>query len=343
MTKKNTPIVEDAIIISETQLSEKLSNYLLTTDEMIIEGKKIIELDSIESFERLDDLIESYSAMSVKDIQDLAGYKAIVEGAKMFKKIRTATENSRKRLTEPATKYTKELIAHAKHIIERTSPVEQHLIAEQKKFEDAKEAAERELFRKRRDLLLENAFKLTGDEFVCGVLHVTVDEVKKMEDVMFDSYISHGKQELERIQAEEKRKQEEREAMQREREELAREREQLRLEREELRRELEELRAQKQATEKTYGIVEQPAVEPVVEQQPKQEKFQVVTVTVEPTAEPKQPDQPENIEDLFQAGFECFRALVLAEFRNPDNKKSRQEWIEYLEGLTADNLTQEAF
>jgi chromosome segregation ATPase len=338
MSKKNTPIVEDAIIISETQLSEKLSNYLLTTDEMIVEGKKIIELDSIESFERLDDLIESYSAMSVNNIQDLAGYKAIVEGAKMFKKIRTATENSRKRLTEPATKYTKELIAHAKMIIEKSTPVEQHLLAEQKKFEDAKEAAERELFRKRRDLLLENAFQLTGDEFVCGVLHVSVEEVKKMEDAMFESYINHGKQELERIQSEEKRKQEEREAMQREREQLAQEREQLRLEREELRRELEELRAQKQATEKTYDIVEQPVVEQptveaVKEEQPKQE---VITPQPEPIENQQQ-------EDLFQAGFECFRALVLAEFRNPDNKKSRQEWIEYLEGLNPDNLTDEAF
>jgi DNA repair exonuclease SbcCD ATPase subunit len=323
--------IEDAIIISESQLSEKMSNYLLTTDEMIEEGKKIIELDSIQSMEKLDELIESYGAMNVQGIQDLAGYTAIVEGAKLFKKIRTATDNNRKRLTEPAIKYQKELIAYAKIITEKTTPVENHLLEQKQKFEDAKAEAERELFRKRREELLQNAYVLNGDEFVCGVLHVSVEELKNITDEMFDSYISHGKKELERIEAERVRKEQERAEMEREKEELRKERELLRAEREELRKELEELRAQKQATEKTYEIVEET----------KTETEPVTEVAVKEEIKPEVKIEPELNEttndDLFNAGFECFRSLSLAAFRNPEIKKQRGEWIEFFENLVPEH------
>ncbi len=258
--KQGLEIVDDAVIIVSPE-QETQALIVAETDKLIESAITDLKKHTVTD-EAIAHIKAEYAALSIADINDLQGYNAVKDGARKLMKLRTSIEAKRKELTDPAEKFKKVVKAEADRITAELRPVEEELKKKQKDYEDAVEAAKREEYQKRVNLLTANAYQLVNGFFVCGPIQVHSEELAKITDVQMDVYVSHGKQELERIAAEEKRRKEESERQRQEEERLRLEREQLDKERAEFlawkAQQQAELKAQTAAIETTYETVVQP-------------------------------------------------------------------------------------
>jgi len=268
LKKQENQKVEDAVIIASPE-QETQALIIAETDKLI--ETTLVELKkSTVTDEALAHLRNECTALSISDINDLKGYNAVKAAATKVKKIRTSLEAKRKELKEPAIRFGEALDAEAKRIKEQLVPLEEELNKKKQDYEDAVEAAKREEYQRRVNLLTANAYQLVNGFFVCGPIQVHSDELAKITDVQMDVYVQHGQEELKRREAEEQRRQEEAERQRQENERLRLEREALDKEKAEFEawkaQQQAELKAQTAAIETTYDTVVQPTQpEPSIE------------------------------------------------------------------------------
>lgn len=247
---EQTSAVEVVIFAEAEKMTKKASTDLVAT--------------TIGTREHLQKLKDTYGQLVVNGIEDMAGYKVVVEGISKLKKIRTGIEKRRKELTEPALKFQRDLKAVADEITSEIVPLEKRLADEKARIDDAKEAARRAEFQRRVTLLTENAWTLAGGFYVCGALQIHPDQIVTMDEQQLDFYVNEGAREIARRQAEEQRKAAEEAQRKADEDRIRQEREAIERERAELAKLREEIEAQKRAMEKVYDTVVQP--EPVPEQ-----------------------------------------------------------------------------
>jgi len=192
----------------KTQGKEKKTDLVLFagTDELILKAKNELVTKTIGSEEQLKAIVDTYENLTIAGIQDMASYKVVEQGAKDIKKLRGLIDKHRKELTAPALKWQKDLIAEADRIINIVHPIEKSLLEKKTKIDDAKKAAEQELFTARCAELATKGYQLNGKFYMCGALQINSDDISKLNDEEYSFFINEGQKELDRKQAEKDRK-----------------------------------------------------------------------------------------------------------------------------------------
>jgi chromosome segregation ATPase len=257
------------------QLNENsLKGFLLTTEQMADVAISQMILQTIESDEALNQKIESYNALMIKGIEDMVSYKMVDAAIKDLKKLRTSIAKSRLELTRPADAYREKLIEAERSRVEKLKTLEAKLIADKQKIDDAIKAKREATFIERSQKLHEVGYTIQNNLFVLGAFHIPSDQLSDMNEDEFERYMEHGRDEMNRREAEaqaikEAKEQAEKQAqlleqerlqLQQQREQMAAEMEEMRQERAKMAQEMEDLRLQKQALEETYTKVESEVV-----------------------------------------------------------------------------------
>lgn len=323
----------DVVIFQEAEaMTAKATADLVTT--------------TIGTEEALAALKQTYGELVVNGIEDMAGYKVVVEGVSKLRTIRTSIEKRRKELTEPALEFQRRLKAEADRLTAEITPLEERLKAEKARIDDAKEAARRAEFQRRVTLLTENAWSLAGGFYVCGALQIHPDQITTMTEQELEFYVNEGQKEIQRREAEAKRKADEEERIRQEREEIQKERE-------EIARMKAELEAQKKALETSYDTVVPPVQNevPAAQIQPAPEQTASDGIGMDAAARTAPIPHGASIGDParnptrspqmtygpgYMMGFDNFR-LQLIELLSGEQKYTRAQIVQWAKELTPRN------
>jgi hypothetical protein len=120
--------------------NEKTTETRITTQEYL--DTSLAKFNPIES--KIKKLEEDYLPMEIAGVNDIEGYNAVDIARKDVKKYRTTVEGIRKQEVADALKFQKSVNTEAKRITEMLTPIEEHLIAEQRKIQKQKEEIEAE-------------------------------------------------------------------------------------------------------------------------------------------------------------------------------------------------------
>jgi hypothetical protein len=171
----------------------------------------------------LVELASKYKGLSIKNIDDKDGYKAVKEARLIMKKARTKIESVAKDLREDAVKFQKMVIERKDELIAIIQPVEEELHATEKRIDEEKEQI-RIAEQKQEDARIQSRI----DQMAKFKHGIDLYDAKTMPEENFQALLGHAEAEFNKEQeriAEEKAKAEQ--------ERLA-ELERLRLQKEEL-------------------------------------------------------------------------------------------------------------
>jgi hypothetical protein len=170
----------------------------------------------------IQELKERYDGLIIQGIDDKEGYKAVKAARIVMKGYRVDIDKRRKELTADALKHQRKINSEAKRITEKLSEIEDYLIAEQNKIDDAIEMIKAEEFRQielkkqtRIDSLVNAGLRFNGIVFssVNSSNSITLAKVLSLAEEEFDKFVYAElleKAECERkrleIQAEQQRK-----------------------------------------------------------------------------------------------------------------------------------------
>lgn len=322
MAKKTASKEETALIKQETALMESFDKSLISTKDLFIQITGATP-------EALDKIKNTYEKVTIKDIEDIAGYKFVDQGAKDLKKLRTTLSKKRKDLTAPAIKFRDEMKAEEDNIIDFLKPIEDSLLAKKQDFEDKKKAAQNKLFKERCEQLANHGYQLNGELYVCSAINIEAGKIADLTEDEFDFYLQRGQEELDRLAAEKKRKEKQDKKLQEEREAIAKERA-------EIAKEREELAAQRTALEETYKEVEKK--EPIKKKEPEvksesahipkieQKKTEVKSKPMATKSKPQSKPEPSQIE----VGFNEMRKRTLEYLSDPETSKKLKDFIPWI-------------
>ena len=318
------------------------------TDQLIEQSKNDLIINTVGSDEKIQQLIDTYSELTIAGIQDMASYKVVDEGIKILKKTRIDVEKYRKELTAPALKWQKDLKSCADDIISRLEPVEKSLLEKKSVIDDAKKAAEQQLFTERTKTLAENGYQLAGQFYICGALQVNIEMITQLSDDEFTFYTNEGQKELKRIEAEKQRKQAEQDELNRKIQELeAREKRLAELEAK-LNAKENEINAQTIAIEKTYEEIEKPiqknettaSNEVIPQPEVEIQKFVVTEHAVHefPSVVDAFGDEIETNQFThgFRSGFEAMKSIVVS-YIETEEKITRKGIVEFVKSQNHDD------
>lgn len=277
----------------------------------------------------IEELRAKYAGLTVKSLDERPVYFAIVEGEKIVKKIRNGIDHKRKELNEFPLKFQRAVNAEAKRITEQLEPLEAHLKAERKKFEDAEAAEKAKEEARKRGLLIEAGFRFDGTMYTCGVHLIAASSIAGMEEAKLEFYCQEARaiREQERL-AEERRKDEQKRLDEQRREQQAEER---RLE--EKRRELDRKLAEINAAKAPIAVPEEFTAPATPVQEIPNPFAQAQTEPVLAAQEwvaPKAPVAQKSAEYI--DGYEHCRTAVLELFAD-STKRSRAEFIAQIQSL----------
>ncbi len=170
---------------------------------------------------------EQYCSIKISSVKDLKGYDSLKNGLKEVKNFRLDTDGRRKELTAPALKFQKDLKAHADTFIDGWKSIEDKIKEKIVHFEDLQQAEQQKLKNERHEELIQNGWELSNGLYVCGIQRIDAQTIGDLKPEDMEHYLTVGKQELERQEAEIKRKKEEADRLKKEREEIEKERAEL--------------------------------------------------------------------------------------------------------------------
>jgi hypothetical protein len=349
MAKKQTSELEGA---TETEIA--LINQI---EPIIKNAEEFLMKETIQSEEKLKELKDTYEKAIIGDLKDMSGYNFICNGHKEIRRLRIDLQKIRKGISKPANLFNSRLIEKENKWLSVLEPLESSLLDKKTKFEDLQKAEEDRVFTERITKLTSSGFALVGGFYVCGIVHLTPDQIKSMDDENYNFYVDLGSKELQRIESENKRKSDELKELQELKDELKKAREDLAKEREEIALEKKEIEAQKRTLAVTYSeiestkeVTETESVETIEEtktetkaeefgdifekkpeEETKTEPDDDLTSKVETETKETEDEDEEYVSPLI-TGFNEFRDRLLVKLRNPD-KFTREELIEWVENL----------
>lgn len=276
----------------------------------------------------LEELKKKYGSLTVTSLEDRPQYFAIVEGAKIVRDTRLLIDRKKKELNEFPLKFQRAVNAEAKRIIEELEPIEAHLKAERKKFEDAEAALKAKEEARKRGLLIEAGFRFDGTMYTCGVHIIAASAIAGMEEAKLEFYCQEARAIREQERLAEERRQAELKRLEEERQDMARQREEMRRER----AEFERLKAEAEAAKAPAPVAEEITAPAPVQEIPNpfaQAQSRPVLPAQE-WAAPKAPVAQKSAE--YMDGYEHCRAAVLELFAD-GTKRSRAEFIAQIQSL----------
>lgn len=333
MTKNTSKqLVPVAEVIEPTEI-------IVPTADQYIE-KAVAEIQQVSKTElAIEEMKKKYGSLTVTSLEDRPIYFAIVEGEKIVRNARLAVERKRKELNEFPLKFQRAVNAEAKRITDEIEPIEEHLKAERKKFEDAEAAEKAKEDARKRGLLVEAGFRFDGAMYTCGVHIIAANSIAAMEEAKIEYFCQEARAIREQERLAEERRQADLRRLEEQRQEMERQREEMRKEREEL----DKLRREAEAAKAPA-----PAPEPI-SPPPIQNPFKGVAETIEQVlnddlAQPMEeqdywnpvptnvPQPTRTFSAEYMDGFEHCRAGVLELFSD-GVKRTRAEFVELINSL----------
>jgi len=198
-------------------------------------------------------LIEKYSGMKLKSVDDKEGYAEIKEARKEVRKIGILVEKCCKLGREDAIKVQKLWLAKEKQVLEKIDKVQVPLDAEIKKYEDEvarKEQEERDRqeqkYMARQTTLLKMEAIYENNSFTLGNVSYEVNNIREADDEIWEETMlpkyRREWEKIEAVRAEEERKKEEAAAkLREEQEKLEKEKAELARQQAEMQKQMEEM------------------------------------------------------------------------------------------------------
>lgn len=251
----------------QTQNELTLKNIEEST-ELILKNSKDL-LVNIISDTHIKELEDNYLKAAHGGLKDLKGFNYIVDGLKHVKSIEREISKTRKKITDPALKFQKEMIQVEKDLLEKINPITLNLETQKNNFEDLQKAEENRVLMERNDRLIEAGFEIIGSVYKCGIMQVDRESLMGLSEEDIVDYENSAKEhhamkkaEAERLEAERLKLKEDAENLRLEKEKMAAEL-----------KELQELRAMKAEleAEKLRKVEPAPVEKPVetpVEEKP---------------------------------------------------------------------------
>ncbi len=184
-------------------------------------------------------IVDKYSTLTIKDINDVEGYAKVDEGRKELKKMRVAIKKYGKGQREQFIQAQKEVLRQEKELVDMVEPTEKRLIEEQTRIKEEKEKQSRLKFLPdRRQHFREIEYDITDEEIL---------ELSDEDYQILYLELRHKFMEKKEEEAEEKRLAEERK-IQAEKDKIAEEKREIEAEKERIKAAEEaKVKAEKQA------------------------------------------------------------------------------------------------
>ncbi len=144
------------------------------------------------------ELESKYSGLTIADVNDTDGYKAVKAARIVMKNYRVDIDKRRKELTEDALKYQRAINAEAKRITSLLTPLEDQLAEKEKSYDDEvlrlkklKEQEDAAKLQGRINALLQCGMMFNGTHYVAnymggGVIEIEAALLKTVSDSVFE-------------------------------------------------------------------------------------------------------------------------------------------------------------
>jgi hypothetical protein len=195
------------------------------------------------SDQAIAEMASQYMGLSIRDIQDTAGYKAVHDARMVVKGKRVDIEKKRKELKRVALDYGKAVDSEAARLTMLVEEVENPAKAKLAAIDNIIEEQRKAEQLRRHNLITANEWQVMGSFYVCGVHNIMMEELHTCTPERLNEIVAIGQAEKTRKEAEAKRKLEEEAAAKAEQARVAAENAQLAAEAEELRKKLAALEA----------------------------------------------------------------------------------------------------
>ena len=125
---------------------------------------------------------KEYMLLTVKDMEDEAGFTLVHEARMTVKTHRVAVEKRRKALKADALAWGKKVDGEAKRITALLAPIEAHLTGEEKKITDEKESIKQEKIKKENEswLFIDGFFANNNEKGIEAI--IAIEEETPEED-----------------------------------------------------------------------------------------------------------------------------------------------------------------
>lgn len=142
---------------------------------------------------------EKFMPLTIKDMDDKAGLKAVHEGRMIVRDMRILVEKHAKKVREKAVKFQKDVIAEEKRVVGLIQPIEDHLSDEENRVEEekarikaAEEARALAILQARENRLLDMGcrFDRITNSYSYGALVAPVAMIKVAPDAQWETIVS---------------------------------------------------------------------------------------------------------------------------------------------------------
>lgn len=149
----------------------------------------------------IGELSNKYMPLKIEGLNDKDGYKIVKASRMVMKNYRIDVEKRRKEIKADVLKVQRYIDNEAKRITELLSPIEEHLLSQEKWYEEEldkikqeKELAEAARLQSRVNKLIELGFNFNGIDYICTFdsepVSVSAITLKTQADIDFDNNIS---------------------------------------------------------------------------------------------------------------------------------------------------------
>lgn len=153
-----------------------MSDIIRLTGEVRESVKRVSEIAITK--DRIAELSE-YMSLKLTDVESTEEYEHIKGKWQETRRERLDCEKRHKEVKHPFTQIGKIIDDRKNSSVHAVKPVEDHLRAQMKRYEDHKEKAEREALEAATSRMLKAGYVQDGRNFVCGDILVSADDFKK--------------------------------------------------------------------------------------------------------------------------------------------------------------------
>lgn len=139
----------------------------------------IAKIHTIALEQSLIDKLPEYQNLKLTDVESEDEYKDIKAKWQEVRRTRLDKEKIAKELKAPVLSLSRMIDDQKNRLANTAKPVEDHLRAEMKKYEDHKEAEELKAYEEAKQKMLDVGYVFDGRNFICGNAIISNDEFKK--------------------------------------------------------------------------------------------------------------------------------------------------------------------
>lgn len=162
-------------------------------DLVVLEGK-VFDVIGVNDA-KIAQAAEKFMPLTIKDMDDKAGYAAVHEGRMVVKGMRVMVEKHAKKVREKAIKFQKDVIAEKNRVVGLIQPIEDHLADEENRVEEEKarikaeaEAKEAARVQARVNRLFAMGCRFDGASYIYASFNAPHALVKVASDEQFETF-----------------------------------------------------------------------------------------------------------------------------------------------------------